>query len=108
MKGRRGICVSFFFIFTELKPTDTEASRTLAEESTESSNEEPVSENDFIIPELPSGQELVIDITSTWGDKHYLGLNGIEIFNSDGEQVKVQKVCLPYVSCRLSLRLQGF
>ncbi|CAH0388266.1 unnamed protein product [Bemisia tabaci] len=76
----------------ELKPTDTEASRTLAEESTESSNEEPVSENDFIIPELPSGQELVIDITSTWGDKHYLGLNGIEIFNSDGEQVKVQKI----------------
>nr|CAD7258594.1 unnamed protein product [Timema shepardi] len=47
---------------------------------------------DFIIPELPSGQRLDINIRSTWGDRHYLGLNGIEVFSRTGEQVPVSKV----------------
>lgn len=42
------------------------------------------SPRDFIIPELPSGSKLTIDVLSTWGDRHYLGLNGIELFTSDG------------------------
>nr|CAD7426793.1 unnamed protein product [Timema monikensis] len=46
---------------------------------------------DFIIPELPSGQRLDINIRSTWGDRHYLGLNGIEVFSRTGEQVPVSK-----------------
>lgn len=49
-------------------------------------------EKDFIIPELPQGQSLVFNIKSTWGDKHYLGLNGIEIFNSQGEKVQIKSV----------------
>uniref|UniRef100_A0A8D8XUC5 Uncharacterized protein KIAA0556 n=1 Tax=Cacopsylla melanoneura TaxID=428564 RepID=A0A8D8XUC5_9HEMI len=44
---------------------------------------------DFIIPTLPRGQRLVLNIFSTWGDKHYLGLNGVEIFNEDGQRVNV-------------------
>lgn len=46
----------------------------------------------FIIPELPSGDLLVMDILSTWGDKHYVGLNGIEIFSDTGEPAKIKKI----------------
>ena len=45
-----------------------------------------------MIPELPSGQELVINIQSTWGDKHYVGLTSLQVFASTGEQVAVKKV----------------
>ncbi|XP_073669267.1 katanin-interacting protein isoform X2 [Paramisgurnus dabryanus] len=44
-------------------------------------------DEDFEIPVLPQGRHLVINITSTWGDRHYVGLNGIEIFTSSGEPV---------------------
>ena len=47
---------------------------------------------EFTIPELPEGREVVFSITTTWGDKHYVGLNGIEIFSSTGEPVTVEKV----------------
>lgn len=47
----------------------------------------------FVIPELPSGSSLKLDITSTWGDQHYIGLNGIEIFNNEGQLVNITKVC---------------
>ncbi|XP_050954705.1 katanin-interacting protein isoform X2 [Labeo rohita] len=44
-------------------------------------------DEDFEIPVLPQGRHLVINIQSTWGDRHYVGLNGIEIFSSTGEPV---------------------
>ncbi|VVC44665.1 Hypothetical protein CINCED_3A024605 [Cinara cedri] len=46
----------------------------------------------FVIPELPSGSILKMDITSTWGDQHYIGLNGIEIFNKEGRLVNISKI----------------
>lgn len=46
----------------------------------------------FIIPELPTGRTLIMDILSTWGDKYYVGLNGLEIFGIDGSLVKVKNV----------------
>ena len=36
----------------------------------------------------------MFNITTTWGDKHYVGLTGIEIFSSTGEPVTVEKVCV--------------
>lgn len=45
-------------------------------------------EEDFEIPVLPQGQTLVISILSTWGDRHYVGLNGLEVFSATGEPVK--------------------
>lgn len=52
----------------------------------------PDSHADFTIPVLPYGQHLVIDIRSTWGDRHYVGLNGIEVFSAQGEPVQVCSV----------------
>jgi hypothetical protein len=49
-------------------------------------------DSDFIIPELPSGSKMELNVHSTWGDRHYLGLNGIEVFSSTGEPVSVAKV----------------
>ncbi|XP_047389594.1 katanin-interacting protein isoform X3 [Sciurus carolinensis] len=53
---------------------------------------EPGGGSDFKIPVLPYGQHLVIDIKSTWGDRHYVGLNGIEIFSAEGEPVHVLRI----------------
>lgn len=44
----------------------------------------------FIIPELPCGSLMKINILSTWGDTHYLGLNGIELFDSKGQIVNIK------------------
>lgn len=45
-------------------------------------------EDEFEIPVLPQGQKLIINILSTWGDRHYVGLNGIEVFSSCGEPLR--------------------
>ena len=60
----------------------------------ESEEEEDKEEEEecFMIPELPSGQELTVVILSTWGDKYYVGLSSIEVFTASGEMAAVQKV----------------
>ncbi|CAD5110948.1 DgyrCDS304 [Dimorphilus gyrociliatus] len=49
-------------------------------------------EEDFIIPELPYGSEIVIDILSTWGDRHYVGMTGIELFTDNGDMPTIAKI----------------
>ncbi|XP_028989867.1 katanin-interacting protein isoform X2 [Betta splendens] len=49
-------------------------------------------EDEFEIPVLPQGQRLVIHILSTWGDRHYVGLNGLEVFSSSGEPLRPAQI----------------
>ncbi|VDN13061.1 unnamed protein product [Dibothriocephalus latus] len=44
-------------------------------------------DEDFSIPELPVGRELLLDILSTWGDPHYVGLTSIQVFTADGLEI---------------------
>ena len=41
----------------------------------------------FVIPCEPCGRRLVIDIKSVWGDPHYVGLAGIDIYDKYGQAV---------------------
>ena len=50
----------------------------------------------FEIPTLPKGRTLVLNLKSTWGDKHYIGLNGIEVFTDKGELAKISEVISLY------------
>ncbi|CAG2117330.1 unnamed protein product [Medioppia subpectinata] len=49
---------------------------------------------DFIIPELPFGQQLVFEIINNWGDEDFVGLNGIEIIDLNGSNFKINKTIL--------------
>ncbi|MGH0135646.1 UNVERIFIED_CONTAM: hypothetical protein FKN15_057951 [Acipenser sinensis] len=49
-------------------------------------------DDEFEIPVLPHGQHLVINILSTWGDRHYVGMNGMEMFSSTGEPIQVARI----------------
>ena len=50
------------------------------------------SDERFQLPVLPKGKELILNIKSTWGDSHYVGLNGIEVFTKEGTLAKVKAV----------------
>ncbi|XP_030026021.2 katanin-interacting protein isoform X1 [Manduca sexta] len=48
--------------------------------------------SEFVIPELPEGRLLEMKIYSNWGDKYLVGLNGIELFDYNGDVVNIEKV----------------
>lgn len=79
------------FVQRQSRPTSVSARRSSAPalpdfDDPEDDPRDP--DEDFEIPVLPQGRHLVVNILSTWGDRHYVGLNGIEIFSSTGEPVK--------------------
>lgn len=53
------------------------------------------SKSEFVIPELPEGRLLEIKIYTNWGDKYLVGLNGVELFDSNGSPVVIEKVNVP-------------
>ena len=48
------------------------------------------SSHSFSIPEMPTGKTLEFRIYSTWGDKFYVGMAGIELFDFEGKPIKVR------------------
>ena len=64
-----------------IEVTPVEPLRKLSEMSDELEEPDPLSRSicEYTTPTLPRGQELVFNIQSTWGDKHYVGLTGIEV-----------------------------
>uniref|UniRef100_A0A673G2I0 KATNIP domain-containing protein n=1 Tax=Sinocyclocheilus rhinocerous TaxID=307959 RepID=A0A673G2I0_9TELE len=76
------------FVQRQSHPTPVSTRRSSAPALHDSDDpEDDPRDEDFEIPVLPQGRHLVINILSTWGDRHYIGLNGIEIFSSTGEPV---------------------
>uniref|UniRef100_A0A8C7L4D3 Protein KIAA0556 n=1 Tax=Oncorhynchus kisutch TaxID=8019 RepID=A0A8C7L4D3_ONCKI len=71
-------------IFDELLQRSSRAGRGFCDDPVDDLFAEP----EFEIPVLPRGQRLVINILSTWGDRHYVGLNGLEVFSSSGQPVR--------------------
>ncbi|XP_035987908.1 katanin-interacting protein isoform X1 [Fundulus heteroclitus] len=73
-----------------LPPHPAAAPRTPQAVMSEAPDDDACMEQDeeFEIPVLPQGQRLVINILSTWGDRHYVGLNGVEVFSSSGEPLR--------------------
>lgn len=45
--------------------------------------------SDFSLPIIPSGRILEMRIYSTWGDKYYVGMAGLEVFDSLGRPVQI-------------------
>ncbi|RCN37848.1 hypothetical protein ANCCAN_16223 [Ancylostoma caninum] len=54
-------------------------------------NENGENEN-FEIPELPSGKILRLELLSNWGDDTFVGLNAVEIFTEEGKRPEVAKI----------------
>lgn len=52
--------------------------------------ENPLNPKIFSIPKNPKGQKIKIDIRNTWGDIHYVGLSGIELFDSNGNFIEIK------------------
>ena len=55
-----------------------------------------------VIPELPTGRVLKLNLLSTWGDQNYIGLCGIEFWDTNGSQIS-----FPYPKIQLSAYPSG-
>jgi hypothetical protein len=39
----------------------------------------------------PEGKQIVITIDSTWGDKFYVGLSGLELWDNTGQLIELKR-----------------
>mmetsp|Transcript_6886 Transcript_6886/g.20104 ORF Transcript_6886/g.20104 Transcript_6886/m.20104 type:complete len:781 (+) Transcript_6886:3-2345(+) len=75
------------FCNTEVLHREVEPKAAQVASTKESSRAEEEAEVERCIPVLPSGLVLRVVVHSNWGDKDFVGLNGIEIFDEDGHIV---------------------
>ena len=80
---------------TTSQQRDDHTSRDM-EDSFDDDGEEGEGEGEYCFrtPEHPAGVELVLNLLSTWGDKFYIGLTGIEVYTSTGQPATIAQVPL--------------
>lgn len=59
-------------------------------------------------PQLPEGFTLKFILHSSWGDRFFVGLNGIDIFNEKGEVITRQKLSQIVADPSSISKLQGY
>ena len=86
------------------KPTETEPLSPSPHPEGSPREEE---EGGYSTPELPTGQELVLNLLTTWGDQFYIGLTGLEIFTASGERACIDQVHSNSVATQMKERPLG-
>eukprot|EP00794_Sanderia_malayensis_P021189 gene21189-23267_t len=69
-----------------------ESSDDIKDETGDNPNADSQEAELFEIPTLPKGRQLVLNLKTTWGDRHYVGLNGIEVFTNTGELARITEI----------------
>ena len=49
-------------------------------------------DEEFVIPEMPCGNELTMVLADNWGDENYVGFNGIEMLDPRGNRPLMKNV----------------
>jgi hypothetical protein len=56
----------------------------------------------YLTPLFPSGCIFKFVLLTTWGDTHYVGLNGLELYDDSGDRVRSTESVPPALSCASS------
>jgi len=70
---------------------DNEALHSAFEKAMRRSSHNDFVKQDYMTVLLPFGYVVRLELLSTWGDAHYMGLNGVEVYDSFNTKIKLDK-----------------